>query len=118
MSARSRTLAACAAAAVTLMIAMPASAQTWMNNGNWRQRERASVEKPPSIWNFTFELRLGAYSPNIDEEFAVDPSYPCGGPYHCYFGNGLQFYFGLEINWLPLRIPYVGKIGPAFGWGF
>ncbi len=119
MSRRSRMMAAGAAAAVTLAVALPAFGQTWIQQNDWRRRDRNDANlAPPTIWNFTFELRLGAYYPNIDDGFAPDPKYPCGGPYHCYFGNGAQFYFGLEIDWFPLRIPYLGRIGPALGWGF
>jgi hypothetical protein len=119
MSLRIRTIAACAAAAAALTVALPASAQTWLRNSDWRQRDRTSLALGPhSIWSFTLELRFGAYYPNIDEVFAADSAYGCGGPYHCYFGNGAQFYFGVELDWLPVRIPYVGKIGPGVGWGF
>lgn len=116
---RSLVLASVAAAAV-VTLAAPASAQTWRQT-NWRQREREGLDRDKedsSIWRFTLEARFGAYYPNIDQAFAPDPAYPCGGPYQCYFGTGAQFYFGLELDWLPLRIPYVGKIGPGIGWGF
>jgi hypothetical protein len=119
MSKRSRTIAACAAAAATLVVAFPASGQTWIQQNNWRRRDRYELNTPPStIWSFTFELRMGAYYPRIDDSFAPDPAFPCGGPYQCFFGKGAQFYFGLEIDWFPFRIPYVGRIGPALGWGF
>ncbi len=90
--------------------------------GNWRQGDREeAASKFSSPHNFTFELRFGGYSPEIDKNEKL------GGktPYADYFGKGskagglgLQFYFGLELDYLPLRIPYVGLIGPAFGWGF
>lgn len=119
MSKRSRTIVACAAAAATLVMTVPALAQTSLMQNDWRRRDRSDLNPAPStIWNFTFELRLGAYYPNIDDGIEASASYPCGGPYHCYFGNGAQFYFGLEIDWFPVRIPYVGRIGPALGWGF
>lgn len=90
--------------------------------GNWRQGDREEAASQfASPHNFTFELRFGGYSPEIDKDEKL------GGktPYADYFGKGskatglgLQFYFGLELDYLPLRIPYVGLIGPAFGWGF
>jgi len=61
--------------------------------------------------DFTFEFRFGPYSPQIDDEFGAN------GPYEQTFDNDPQFYFGIELDWLPLRIPHVGKIGPGFGWG-
>ncbi len=115
MSLALRTLTAGAVAAVALVFALPASAQGWKGTSEWRRHGRQP--QGPSIWNFTFEARFGAYYPEIDEPFADDPTYACGGPYHCFFGSGAQFYFGMELDWLPLRIPYVGKLGPAFGWG-
>jgi hypothetical protein len=24
----------------------------------------------------------------------------------------------MELDWLPLHIPYIGSVGPAFGWGY
>jgi hypothetical protein len=117
---RASTLAAASvAAAAALTLALPASAQTWKNN-NWRQRDRGAIlqdRERHSIWSFTLEARFGGYYPNIDQAFAPDPAYPCGGPYRCFFGDGPQFYFGLELDWLPIRIPYVGKLGAGFGWG-
>lgn len=61
--------------------------------------------------DFAFEFRFGPYWPQIDEEFGGS------GPYERVFDNDAQFYFGLELDWLPFRIPYVGKIGGGFGWG-
>lgn len=113
-----RLIAASVAAAAALTFALPASAQMWKNN--WRQRDRTSAIQERdghSMWSFTLEARFGAYYPNIDQGFAADPAYPCGGPYRCFFGDGPQFYFGLELDWLPVRIPYVGKLGAGFGWG-
>lgn len=111
-----RTVAACASAAIALVFSMNAGAQSssWSGGGSY---VHGHVQPKETIWNFTLETRFGAYYPAIDETFAADPAYPCGGPYHCFFGNGAQFYFGLELDWLPVRIPYVGKVGPAFGWG-
>ncbi len=115
MSVLVRTIVAGAGAALALAIAMPASAQGWKGGSEWRQHGHRAPKE--TIWNFTLEVRFGAYYPQIDDAFAADAAYPCGGPYHCYFGGSGQFYFGLELDWLPLRIPYVGKVGPSFGFG-
>lgn len=29
-----------------------------------------------------------------------------------------RFYLGAEFDYLPLRIPYVGLVGPGLGWGY
>lgn len=61
--------------------------------------------------DFTFEFRFGPYWPQIDDEFGEN------GPYERTFDNDAQFYFGVELDWTPIRIPYVGKLGPGIGWG-
>ena len=58
------------------------------------------------------EIRFGPYSPNIDDDPAA------GGAYQKFFGSDAKFYFGLELDWLPLYIPYVASLGGGFGWGF
>lgn len=97
------------------MLSSQAAAQTWSARRESEMRDSSGPRH--SIKSFTFELRFGGYSPMIDSDAGLAQQ-PCGGPYTCYFGKGPQFYFGLELDWLPIRIPYVGKIGPAFGWGF
>lgn len=90
-----------------------ASAQSVERSGSpWRQRSREAAAS--SFSKFTLEARFGAYYPEVDEEEALGGP---PGPFSEYFGTGAQFYFGLELDWTPLRIPYVGRIGPAFGWG-
>ncbi|MBK8251724.1 MAG: hypothetical protein IPK82_03540 [Polyangiaceae bacterium] len=94
---------------LALSISNTAAAQT-PGGPSWRQRARPNQTLPDS--KFTFETRFGGYYPKVDEEFGAD------GPFAQYFGKGPQFYFGLGLDWTPLRIPYVGRIGPAVGWGF
>lgn len=125
------------AAALSLLLgtsAMVVTSASWAQEvrlppGNWRQgdREEASSQYS-SPHNFTLEFRFGGYSPEIDKFFGYvvdDGQLKRNTPYADYFGKGskatglgLQFYFGLELDYLALRIPYVGLIGPAFGWGF
>jgi len=57
------------------------------------------------------ELRFGAYSPRVDDEFGGAAT-----PYADYFGTSPKFYFGVEVDWLPIRIPYVGSLGIGAGW--
>lgn len=100
--------------ATGLALALPgvALAQGKIPNTDWRQESRP----PPSEAHntmFAAELRFGPYWPQVDDEFSSSP-----GPYEKVFGTGPQFYFGLEFDFMPLRIPYVGMIGPGFGWGY
>lgn len=78
---------------------------SWREGSQDRLRRRLDPD-------FALELRFGPYWPQIDDEFGGD-----NGPYERTFDNDAQFYFGVELDWLPLRIPYVGKIGPGVGWG-
>lgn len=80
------------------------------SKSDWRRHERPGTESRPG--SFAVELRFGPYWPQVDNEFPRAP-----GPYERIFDNDPQFYFGLEADWLPLRIPYVGMVGPGFGWG-
>jgi hypothetical protein len=89
---------------------------------SWRRQVRRGEEtgsKYLTLSHFYFELRFGPYSPNVDEEFEGGAG--CGGqdctPYTDFFGDDPLFYFGLEIDWLPLRIPYVLSLGAGYGWG-
>lgn len=104
-----KVLPACTAAlAALLAYSADASAQ---GSESWR---RHTGPRPKStLGNFTFELRFGGYYPQIDEEFNGAAT-----PFADFFGKGPQFYFGLEVDWLPIAIPYVGKLGPGFGWGY
>jgi hypothetical protein len=91
---------------------------------DWRQRVRRRREGVKRDWlepgHFVFELRFGPYLPRVDEEFS-DAS--CAGqslcpPYASFFGSDPSFYFGLEVDWLPFHIPYVGSLGVGAGWGY
>lgn len=108
-----RAGAACLAGCAALALAGAASAQT--SRGNWRQLDRSTRKETTHVGtpqNFAFELRFGPYYPQVDEEFGGN------GPYTQVFDEDPQFYFGLELDWLPLRIPWVGAIGPGLGWGY
>lgn len=92
-----------------------ALAQYGIRDHDWRRSDRTGkYENYSSSQNFAMELRFGLYYPQVDEEFEGVPV----GPYEAVFDNDPQFYFGLEFDWLPLRIPWVGAIGPGLGWGF
>lgn len=113
MRSRIPTLAAIATALVASSYATNAIAQSALSN-NWRQKDRTNASRGnASAQNFAFELRFGPYYPQVDEEFDVPV-----GPYERTFDDDPQFYFGVELDWLPLRIPFVGAIGPGLGWGY
>ncbi len=86
-----------------------------LDDSGWRRRVRDQDKDAEPKWvepsHFHIELRFGPYSPNVDDEPGA------GGAYAKYFGTDPNFYFGLEADWLPLYIPYVGSLGPGFGWG-
>jgi hypothetical protein len=111
-----RLCAALAATCAALLGAGSAAAQrSSIPDTNWRQRDRPALRnnRPHSIWTFEFELRFGPYYPEVDEEFNG-----AAAPYAEILNDNAQFYFGVEVDWLPFRIPYVGAIGPGIGWGF
>lgn len=112
MTPRPQLVALLAASLATLVTAT-ASAQRRLDDNDWRQHDRPSrsdMRKPAP--DFVFQLRGGPYSPEVDEEF------PSAKPYERTFDADPQFYFGVELDWIPLRIPYVGGVGPGFGWGY
>lgn len=107
------TLAACGAlTAIAAPSIASAQASRGASESNWRRHGTKGTPPDSPLTSFTFETRFGAYYPEIDEEFGGP------GPYAEYFGSSAQFYFGLELDWTPIRIPYIGRLGPAFGWGF
>lgn len=127
MSSSRKALVAFMAAAAPLLITSIASAQPARIPGStWRQRDRGdalrSAESSPQ--SFAFEARFGPYWPEVDESGGGSSACPVSGhasakgAYECFFGTGPQFYFGFELDFLPLRIPYIGLIGPGFGWGY
>ncbi len=96
-----------------LIVAAPslAEAQSKIPDNDWRQTERGLEE--PADTQFAVEVRFGPYWPAVDDEPGLS-----GKPYERTFGTDGLFYFGLEFDYLPLRIPYVGMFGPGVGWGY
>ena len=124
---RSQRLLALAATAATALLATPAGAQLrHIPQNDWRQEDRhdvlqAKADKPA----FAFELRFGPYLPNIDSEFNGKTPFADVFGLDCEAAATNQkpsvsprFYFGVEFDALPLRIPYVGMFGVGAGWGF
>jgi hypothetical protein len=115
------------AASALLASAAPARAQIHDTSMDWRRLDRSeSLGKSSSSQQFTFELRFGQYFPEVDDKPNLGRDSAGDAPYAAVFGHdakGLlrgndQFYFGVELDYLPFRIPYVGALGPGLGWGF
>lgn len=90
-----------------------AHAESRVPDNTWRHNDAQKKKRSEHRPQFAAEARFGPYWPNVDSEFGTS-----NGPYHKVFGNKPNFYFGLEFDYLPLRIPYVGMFGPGFGWGW
>jgi len=113
-SARARKLARASLPLLgLLLLAWPraARADSSIPDTNWRQKSRP-YEQPVDT-QFAFEIRFAPYWAAVDDEPGLT-----GKPYEDTFGTDARFYFGLEFDWMPLRIPYVGMVGPGFGWGY
>lgn len=95
-------------AAALALSASTKDAQADQIHSRWDRADRPRYESPQ---NFAFEVRFGPYRPEVDEPFGSN------GPYKRTFGSGDGIYFGLEVDWQALRIPYVGTFGPGFSWG-
>jgi hypothetical protein len=89
-------------------------------DSSWRRRARegepSSGAKYFDPLHFVIELRFGPYFPEVDEEFPDLPDEE--KPYNKFFGDSPIFYFGLELDWLPLHIPYVASVGIGASWGY
>lgn len=129
MSCLSARLAGVLLGGALLLGASAAAAQQSgaIGDSNWRQTSRPTRRDAyESSQHFAVELRFGPYSPEVDEElgygFGENPMAPYaktfGEPADGQWETDPQFYFGLELDWQALRIPYVGVIGPGFGWGY
>jgi hypothetical protein len=94
-------------AAASLLYSGQASAQN-IGTSRWDRADRPRYESPQ---NFAVEVRFGPYRPEVDESFGGN------GPYTKAFGTGKSVYFGLELDWQALRIPWVGTFGPGISWG-
>lgn len=85
---------------------------------DWRRSQRrGGTEEEGDPWfdpsHFYFELRFGTYQPQVDDTPGLTSNV-----YERFFGTSPLFHFGLELDWLPLYIPWVGSLGPGLGWGF
>ena len=106
-----RALGLVAALGLTLA-AREAKAETALDERSWHRTVSLEREKR-HVQRFAFELRFGGYYPRVDEELGGAAT-----PFRDTFGSDPQFFFGLEVDWQALRIPYVGSLGPGVGWGY
>ena len=122
-----------AALTATCLQAAPALAQmAHVPDSDWRQPDRHDAliraSKPA---NFTIEARFGPFLPNIDAYVPVPKSGIPATPFADVFGLDCSasparytgsvkpsFLGGLEVDYTPLRIPYVGAIGVGVGWSY
>jgi hypothetical protein len=103
--------AACVAASV--LVSPLASADPLIESSGTEYDWRQGTRRRESPQNWAFELRFGSYRPRVDEEFEGGAA-----PFKQVFGDKGRFLFGFELDWQALRIPYVGTLGPGFGWGY
>lgn len=98
------------AGALALLFSLEAAAQESSDiDSSWYRgtRRRESEQK------WAFELRFGPYHPQVDKEFGGKAE-----PFKQVFGDSGKFFFGVELDWQALRIPWVGTFGPGAGWGY
>ena len=107
-------------------VASPAAAQMMhVPNTDWRQSDRhdasGTLTQPK---DFYVEARFAPYWPNIDSEFTNATPFadtfglPCGTNTTGKPSVGPGFYFGVELDYVPIRVPYVGGLGLGVGWGY
>ncbi|HVU00826.1 MAG TPA: MXAN_2562 family outer membrane beta-barrel protein [Polyangiaceae bacterium] len=106
---RFRALFALASLSLAVSWASGARAQQSIDDYNTFRGGRDENGPAESPQNAAFELRVGRYVPNIDDEFADQK------PYEQTFGTKNRYSIGLEVDWQAMRIPYVGTLGPGIG---
>ncbi len=57
------------------------------------------------------EVRIGPYTPRVDEQVS-------GTPYETTFGDSQRWFGGVEGDWQVLRIHKVLSFGPGFNWAY
>ena len=68
--------------------------------------ERRGLERSPQ--NAAFEIRVGPYTPHVDEKLT-------GTPYEDTFGKKQRWHGGFEVDWQLFRLPGILSLGPGFG---
>ena len=67
--------------------------------------EDRGLERSPQ--EAAFEIRIGPYRPNIDDNVA-------GSPYKDIFGNSQRWHAGFEVDWQVFRVERTLSFGPGF----
>jgi len=97
---------------------LPRLAPRGITGSSWRQSIRATEGQSSYPWfeaeHVVFELRFGPYYAEVDEEFSDTGA----KPFATYFGDDARVYFGMELDWVPLHLRYVGSFGLGVGWGY
>jgi hypothetical protein len=124
---RKTTALLAALAGASLLAAAPARAQMMhVPDSDWRQSDRHdALVKAAAKPTFMFELRFGPYLPDIDSgvpggktPFKDIFGLNCGASTPTPGTVSPRVLIGLEADYLAVRIPYVGAIGPGVGWSF
>lgn len=105
----SRLLVAVCLGSVWLLSPRPSLAQGVDEFGAYGGKEARGAETSQDV---AVEIRFGRYVPEVDSEFSG------ATPYRDTFGKTSRYQLGFEVDWQALRIPYVGTLGPGFGWGY
>jgi hypothetical protein len=90
---------------------LPARAQDYVSRDFDELGPSSHREYRESEQDVAVELRFGRYVPNPDD--GLD-----GTPYADLFGDDNRYYFGAEVDWQLLRIPYFGTFGPGVSFGY
>jgi hypothetical protein len=85
-----------------------ASAQGVDNFGAYGMEDRGKTRTGQEA---AFELRIGPYNPNVDDNVE-------GSPYEDIFGNAQRWHVGIEIDWQAFRIPKLLSVGPGVGMAY
>jgi hypothetical protein len=126
-----RLVAVASALSTACLAAAPARAQVaHVDDNDWRQGDRHDALLAAStLQKFEVEIRFAPYQPDIDSAFSGKQT-----PFNSVFGVdcsaggtppavkpgsvSARLYFGAEFDYLPIRIPFVGAVGPAVSWGY
>jgi hypothetical protein len=128
MSLVTRALLASLVGASAWFGAAPAFAQmAHVPETDWRQLDRHdAVVKAAVKPTFTVELRFGPYLPDIDSAvpggktpFTDVYGLNCNATTPSFTGSvSPRLLFGLEVDYHPIRIPFIGSLGPGVGWSY
>jgi hypothetical protein len=108
-TSRVPALACAAALGSALLVASSARAQEGDSANAHQKLHDGITDVSPQY--AAFEIRIGGYSPKVDENTPTPV-------YTDFFGDKQRFIFGIEADWQAWRAPYIGTLGIGFGWGY